>query len=91
MKTFIWNNGKPEAMRSYNDDLIMSLAIACWVRDTALVINQRDSEYKKVFLNSMGKSSTILDTTIPGMAGHKKRSAQDALKERQEFAWLLKG
>ena len=91
MKTFIWNNGKPEAMRSYNDDLIMSLAIACWVRDTALVVNQRDSEYKKVFLNSMGKSSTILDTTIPGMAGHKKRTAQDALKERREFAWLLKG
>jgi hypothetical protein len=91
MKTFIWNNGKPEAMRSYNDDLIMSLAIACWVRDTALVINQRDSEYKKVFLSSMGKSSTILDTTIPGMRGHKKQSAKDALKERREFAWLLKG
>lgn len=65
MKTFIWNNGRAEAMRSYNDDLIMSLAIACWVRDTALVVNQRESEYKKVFLSSMGKSSTILDTTIP--------------------------
>jgi hypothetical protein len=91
MKTFIWNNGKPEAMRSYNDDLIMSLAIACWVRDTALVMNQRDTEYKKVFLSSMGKSSTILDTTIPGMAGHKKQSAKDALNERREFAWLLKG
>ena len=28
-KTFIWYNGKPQAMRSYNDDLVMSLAIAC--------------------------------------------------------------
>jgi hypothetical protein len=91
MKTFIWNNGKPEAMRSYNDDLVMSLAIACWVRDTALVMNQRDAEYKKVFLSSMAKSSTILDTTIPGMRGNKNQSAQETLKERREFAWLLKG
>ena len=38
MKTFIWKNGKPQAMKGYNDDLIMALAIACWVRDTALPI-----------------------------------------------------
>ncbi len=42
VKTFIWNNGKPQAMRSYNDDLIMSLAIACWVRDTALEVSQKE-------------------------------------------------
>ena len=90
MKTFIWNNGRAEAMRSYNDDLIMSLAIACWVRDTALVVNQRESEYKKVFLSSMGKSSTILDTTIPGMTGNKKQTASEAIKERKQFGWLLK-
>ncbi len=50
LKTFIWHNGKPQAMRSYHDDLIMSLAIACWVRDTALQTNQRDVEYKKAML-----------------------------------------
>jgi len=91
MKTFIWNNGKPEAMRSYHDDLIMSMAIGCWVRDTALVTNQRDMEYKKVFLNSMTKSSTILDTTIPGMVGSTGKKSQEAQKERKEFGWLLKG
>ena len=36
LKTFIWYNGKPQAMKGYNDDLVMALAIACWVRDTAL-------------------------------------------------------
>jgi len=91
LKTFIWNNGKAEAMRSYNDDLVMSLAIACWVRDTALVVNQRDSEYKKVILNSMTKSSTIIDTTIPGMTGHKKAAQGKAIREQKEFGWLLKG
>ena len=91
MKTFVWNNGKPEAMRSYNDDLIMSLAIGCWVRDTALVVNKRDAEYKKVFLSSMGKSSTMLDTTIPGMTGNKKAATEEVLKQRKEFGWLLEG
>jgi len=91
MKTFIWNNGKPEAMRGYHDDLVMSLAIACWVRDTALITNQKDLEYKKSFLNSMTKSNSILDTTIPGMTGHKHSEATDAIKKRKEFIWLLKG
>ena len=45
-KTFIWNNGKPQAMRSYNDDLII-IAIGCWVKDTALQVNKREVEYKK--------------------------------------------
>ena len=52
LKTFVWN-GRPEAMRSYNDDLIMALAIACWVRDTALETNGRDAEYQKACLSSM--------------------------------------
>lgn len=90
MKTFVWNNGRAEAMRSYNDDLIMSLAIACWVRDTALVVNQKDLEYKKVFLSSMVKSSTILDTTMPGMTGHKGKQKEDSISERRQFGWLLK-
>jgi hypothetical protein len=90
MKTFVWNNGRAEAMRSYNDDLIMSLAIACWVRDTALVVNQKDLEYKKVFLSSMVKSSTILDTTMPGMTGHKGKQKKDSIEERRQFGWLLK-
>ena len=38
--TFIWNNNRAEAMRGYNDDLVMALSIALWVRDTALRLRQ---------------------------------------------------
>ena len=93
-KTFIWNNNKAQAMRSYNDDLVMALAIACWVRDTALTVNQRDLEYKKAMVSSMKVYSNNLNTTIPGMKGHKEdHSAR--LKEQnqqyQDFIWLIKG
>ena len=93
-KTFIWNNNKAQAMRSYNDDLVMALAIACWVRDTALTVNQRDLEYKKAMASSMTVYSNNLNTTIPGMTGHKKdHTAQlkDQQKKYKDFVWLIKG
>ena len=95
MKTFIWNNGRAEAMRSYNDDLIMACAVGCWVRDTALTSNQRDLEYKKAFLGAITKSSNELDTRINGMIGVTNMKLQDAAKKHnktmEQFPWLFKG
>ena len=92
LTTFIWHNGKPQAMRGYNDDLIMSLAIACWVRDTALVVNQRDVEYKRAMIAGMTRSSTQLDTKIPGMKGFKSKPEWNKeLDQMKKFEWLYKG
>ena len=93
MKTFVWNNGRAEAMRSYNDDLIMSCAIGCWVRDTALTINQREAEYAKAFIGSITKSTNELDTRIKGMIGTKnlKDNFNKQQSAQSEFPWLFKG
>ena len=64
MTTFIWNNGRAEAQRSYNDDLVMATAISCWVRDTALVVNQRELDYRKAMLSSISTSKTKYDSRI---------------------------
>jgi len=96
LKTFIWNSGKPQAMRGYNDDLIMALAIACWVRDTALTVNQRELEYNKACLNSIIKVNTKINTTIPGMEGYNRKEVLDeklfkAQEDYEQYAWLIKG
>tara|TARA_A100000172_G_scaffold47495_2_gene29592 strand:+ start:457 stop:2046 length:1590 start_codon:yes stop_codon:yes gene_type:complete len=95
LKTFVWRNGRPEAQRGYNDDLVMSLAIACWVRDTVLEENTKDLKYKRAFLNSMVSSNTKLNTTIPGMFGYKKQQSFDKIKTAdknyKDFGWLIKG
>tara|TARA_B100001057_G_scaffold501174_1_gene621540 strand:- start:1635 stop:3221 length:1587 start_codon:yes stop_codon:yes gene_type:complete len=95
MKTFVWNNGRAEAMRSYNDDLIIACAIGCWVRDTALSANQRDAEYAKAFIGSITKSTNELDTRINGMIGTKNMKMQEEFNKQQSahvnFPWLLKG
>jgi len=95
MRTFIWNNGRAEAMRSYNDDLIMACAMGCWVRDTALSANQKEREYAKAFIGSITKSTNELDTRITGMIGTKDlKMKEDFNKQQQafsEFPWLFKG
>ena len=95
MKTFVWNSGRAEAMRSYNDDLIMACAIGCWVRDTALAINQKDAEYAKAFIGSITKSSNELDTRIKGMIGTYNLKMKDKLAKQsqsyEQFPWLFKG
>ena len=95
LKTFIWKNGKPQAMRSYNDDLVMALAIGCWVRDTALQVNERDVEYKKAMLDGMFTSSRMMNTAIEGMDGYqdvkKQKKIEETIKQQTEFAWIFRG
>ena len=50
--TFIWNGGRAEAMKGYNDDLTMSLGIGLWVRNTALRLKQEGIDLTKNMLNS---------------------------------------
>ena len=52
MFTFIWSSGRAEAMKSYNDDLIMALGIGLWVRNTALRLKQEGIDLTKAMLNS---------------------------------------
>ena len=91
LEKFIWSNGRPEAQKGYNDDLVMSLSIACWVRDTALINNQKDVEYTKALLSTMGKSNTQFNSSINGM--NKFKEVQDTANKRmyQDYLWLIKG
>ena len=94
MKTFIWKNGKPQAMKGYNDDLIMALAIACWVRDTALQVNARDLNYKKAFVDSIIITNTTMNTKIVGQHGYQEDNVFDKTSEARElydqYKWIIK-
>ena len=95
MKTFVWHNGKAQAMKKHNDDLIMACSIACWIRDTVYATNQRSVDYHRAFLSSMSTTNKSLNTSIPGMIGYEKlkreKKLEKALGKHEEFLWLLKG
>ena len=94
MKTFIWSHGKPQAMKGYHDDLIMALAIACWVRDTAIQSNARDLNYQRAFVDAIYTARTTMNTQIKGQIGYKgdnfADSASDAKSLYDEFKWIIK-
>lgn len=61
LETFIWKNNKAVAMEGYNDDLVMSLAIGLWIRDTALRLRQEGmdlirSTLDKMYMNKMDQT-----------------------------------
>ena len=91
LTTFIWNHGRAEAMRSYNDDLVMPAAIACWVRDTAIQNNIKDLQYRTAILGSMAVANRTFDTRVSGMFGYKppKNSLQEKYSEYQQHSWIL--
>ena len=54
LKTFIWKNNKATAMKGYNDDLVMSLAIGCWLADSnSESYNAAQIEYSDALLKGM--------------------------------------
>ena len=95
LTTFIWYNGKPQAMGGYNDDLVIAAAIACWIKDTVLQVNKREVEYNKALLGSMIVANTKLNTRIDGMEGYKKSESafetEDERTNAAKYSWLYKG
>ena len=88
MRTFIWKNGRAEAQTGYNDDLIMSLATACYVRDTALKFAQQGIDITTAALGNWSKSAPAIYTNRPD----KKQAGwtQDlGDKGQQDLTWLL--
>jgi hypothetical protein len=83
LKTFVWYHGRPEAMRGYNDDLVMAAAIGCWVRDTALIANKQDIAYKRAMLNSIFVGGKKMDTRLSDMKMGRKRELKHIYKDNK--------
>lgn len=57
LETFIWKNGKAQAMsEKYNDDLVMSLGIGLWVRDTALRLRQEGIDLTRAAIGQINRN-----------------------------------
>ena len=90
--TFIWKNGKAQAIDNCNDDLIMSLAIGLYVRATTLRLNDIDDAAHKNMLGNFSFSSNNFPTS-PIMTS--KGQQEDPYKwseggqGEEDISWLL--
>ncbi|MEI6297292.1 MAG: hypothetical protein WCO84_06685 [bacterium] len=70
LKVFVWKNGKAQAMTDkYNDDLVMSLGILLWVRDTSLDLFKQVTNIQRALLSGVKKSANPYDNIISGNNG----------------------
>ena len=75
-------------MRGYNDDLVMSLSIGLWVRDTALRLMQEGIDLTKSSLDSVAASTTP-SGFYGGGAYEDKPWEMDVQGEKEDLRWLL--
>lgn len=91
---FIWNGAKAEAMRGYNDDLVMSLSIGLWIRDTALKLRLDQMAYNKSMIEGITriaeqKKPTFFSENTPFAYDANKTWKFTAEGKKEDLTWLL--
>jgi len=103
IQRFIWKNGKPQAMKGYNDDLVMAAAIGCWVKEMIMERNMYHSEMASELLNNIvvvKKSNQVMHNKIKGYnsrnfniifgnARDTKRSSHHNKVKDSNGAWIF--
>ena len=92
IETFIFHNGKPQALDSYNDDLIMSLALGMYVRYTTLQFSVSNDAVTKQLLNGLNLNETPYEFGIV-RTDQQKIEATFHMNlpngEKEDLRWLL--
>jgi len=86
--TFIWKNGRAEALSGYNDDLVMALGIGLWVRDTALRLRQQGIELTKISLDRTTYSATPYVRRNAGME-QDPYTMHVSGEQQEDLRWLI--
>jgi hypothetical protein len=86
LETFIWKNGRAEALTDYHDDLVMALGIGLWVRDTALRLRQQGIELTRLALDKTAFNALPFMTQGTGVENPYE---MDVSGQKEDLRWLL--
>ena len=73
-------------MTGYNDDLVMSFAIALWVRDTALRLRSEGIELSKKAIQGIGHNPGVHTSNTETNDSWE----MDVKGEKEDLTWLIK-
>ena len=82
---FIYNGNRAEAMRGYNDDLVISYAMGLWIRETALRLRAEGIELQKKAISSINSNQGAYTTTN----NQNDSWVMEVNKERESLEWLI--
>lgn len=96
LEVFIWENHKAQAARGYNDDLVMSLAIGLWVRDTAIRLQHERLDLTRATLNQIVVKKPDASPVYKSQHHHASETWKMNIGRRSSFGgkpedlkWLL--
>lgn len=78
IQTFVWENGKPQAMKGYNDDLVCACGIGCWIKDTFISPGELEANLSSVLLDNI-KMFGHVNTEIAGASKNPDLQPQRSL------------
>lgn len=84
---FIWVGNRAEAMKGYNDDLVMAFSIGLWVRDTALRLRQEGINITESALG--GIQQTAIPSGFSGGYQQENPWVQQVGDRQEDLRWLL--
>jgi hypothetical protein len=91
LRVFIWMNGKAQAQNGYNDDLVMSLGIGLFTRDTGVKFHQQGMDLTRASLGGMSTTKNSYGgagmTRLPnGTANPYQMETQHGV---EDLTWML--
>lgn len=95
MRTFIWKNGRAEAQSGYNDDLVMSMAIGLYLRDTAVRFRKANLDLTKNALDNFSVNRGYTDQNTQqtdgsfGIYSGTSTNENSVLQQYKDNSWLF--
>jgi hypothetical protein len=95
MNTFVYINGRPDHQKGQHDDLIMSIAMACYVGESSFTQVSKNMNQAKVMMeswqvntNEMKQSAAFDPILIENQQQPRKQLTKD---DYQNYSWLFRG
>ena len=88
LRVFIWQNGKAQAQNGYNDDLVMSLGIGLFTRDTAMKFYEQGMDLNRAMISNITRTSYEMGPLLP--SGQPNPFAMnDGRGGFEDVSWIL--
>ena len=86
---FIYNGQKAEAMRGYNDDLVLSFAMGLWIRETALRLRAEGIELSRKTLSNINAHEGVYSPEENKNDSWMWEHGGGPNKQKESLEWLL--
>jgi hypothetical protein len=90
LRVFVWLNGKAQSQNGYNDDLVMSLGMGLFTRDTGLKFHQQGMDLARAAISGISSTKPTLNQMTPTMPnGTMNPYMIETQYGSEDITWLL--